>query len=978
MEAKATQAVNNRGDRECETLGDMGVGMNFCSAKNGCFFSALILFLISALCSSVAAQTGTGTLRGQVTDPSGAVVPQVRVVVTTPAGQQVVAITTREGNYEVSGIQAGTCKVQVNAGGFAPFEKDDLQITAGQVATLPISLEIQQQQEKVEVSSDAPTVDVTPTNNAGAVVLEGKDLEALSDDPDELESDLTALAGPTAGPNGGQMYIDGFTAGQLPPKSSIREIRINQNPFSSEYDKLGYGRVEIFTKPGTDNWHGQIEVQGNDSAFNSRNPFAKSEPPYDSTLFNGNIGGPLSKKASFFLSAQRRDISNVDVVSATVVDPTTNDIVPFSDSVPNPRTRTNISPRLDYQLTKTNTLSVRYQYYRDNEQNLGIGQFNLASQGYNELSTEQTLQVSDTQSFGSNIINETHFQYLHDASSQLAQNSTQTINVLGAFTSGGSNAGNIIDATNHYEVQNYTSIVHGKHVLKFGARLREETDNNNASSAFNGLYTFSSINAYQIMQQGLANGDSTAQIILNGGGPRQYSVTIGAPLARSSLFDSGVYVQDDWRVRTNVTVSLGLRVESQNDISDHADWAPRVALAWGLTKNTVLRVGSGFFYDRFTDNLVLQAQRLNGILQTQYVIQAPDFLPPNTPSNSSIAALPGAQRTVYEVAPNLRAPGTLQTAVTLERQLSKAVKLSVSYLNSRGFDQLLSNSINTPNPQTGVAPFGNVGNIYQYISEGIYRQNQLITNFTVRAGSRLSLNAYYVLNYADSNTSGANSFASDPYNLMLDYGRASFSVRNRVFLGGTVALPKGFSLNPFLLVASGQPFNLTLGQDLIGSSIFNQRPAFASALSLPQNVIQTPLGAFDTVPQPGETIVPVNYATGPGQLTLNLRLSKTFGFGKVAERPTGGGGGGFGGGGGRGPGGGVFGGARPGGLNTNTRRYNLTLSVNARNVFNDINLAPPIGIVTSPRFDQSNALSGGAFSSSAAPRVIYLQSTFTF
>ena len=104
-------------------------------------------------------------------------------------------------------------------------------------------------------------------------MLSGKDLEALPDDPDELQSDLEALAGPSAGPNGGQLYIDGFTAGQLPPKSSIREIRINQNPFSAEYDKLGYGRIEIFTKPGTDKYHGQFSVEGNSSGLNTRNPF---------------------------------------------------------------------------------------------------------------------------------------------------------------------------------------------------------------------------------------------------------------------------------------------------------------------------------------------------------------------------------------------------------------------------------------------------------------------------------------------------------------------------------------------------------------------------------------------------------------------------------------------------------------------------------------------------------------------------------
>ena len=144
---------------------------------------------------------------------------------------------------------------------------------------------------------------VSPDENAGAIVLSGKDLDALSDDPDELQSDLQALAGPSIGPNGGQMYIDGFTAGQLPPKSSIREIRINQNPFSAEYDKLGYGRIEIFTKPGTDQFHGQFMVLGNDSAFNSRNPFlgATALPGYDTIQFNGNIGGPLEQKGVFLL-----------------------------------------------------------------------------------------------------------------------------------------------------------------------------------------------------------------------------------------------------------------------------------------------------------------------------------------------------------------------------------------------------------------------------------------------------------------------------------------------------------------------------------------------------------------------------------------------------------------------------------------------------------------------------------------------------
>src|SRR5262249_38256370 len=160
-------------------------------------------------------------------------------------------------------------------------------ITVGHVQQLNIMLQIEVQQEKVEVTGEAARVSVDSESNASAVVIQGKDLEALSDDPDELQSELEALAGPSAGPNGGQISIAGFTAGQLPPKSSIREIRINQNPFSAQYDKLGYGRIEIFTKPGTDKFHGQVMVNGNDSAFNSRNPFAPEVPPYHSLLFDG-------------------------------------------------------------------------------------------------------------------------------------------------------------------------------------------------------------------------------------------------------------------------------------------------------------------------------------------------------------------------------------------------------------------------------------------------------------------------------------------------------------------------------------------------------------------------------------------------------------------------------------------------------------------------------------------------------------------
>jgi hypothetical protein len=996
---------------------------------------AMIGLLVIAVSGSAFAQSGTGTLRGQVKDPSGAVIAGANVLVTPASGQAVSAMTNKQGFYEVKGLAAGTYKVEAIAKGFALFEQDNVVIKPLQITEANMALEIQESQQQVTVSANAPTLDVNPANNAGAIVISGKELEALSDDPDELQSDLEALAGPSAGPNGGQMYIDGFTAGQLPPKSAIREIRINSNPFSTEYDKLGYGRIEIFTKPGTDKFHGQAMLQGNDSDFNSMNPFATTEPSYDSVLFNGDVSGPISKKASFFISGQRRDINNVDVLDSCVLSndpnpqlfgavqsvPTTpragfaggcgaTGWVPFNDSVPNPRTRNNVSPRVDYQLAKNNTLSVRYQYWRDNQQNVLGSAEDVPTQGTNTLETEQTVQVDDSQVFGASVVNDTRFQFLRDVDNQTPVSTLPTVDVPGAFNAGGSNEQTILDTANHYELQNNTQMVTRKHTFNFGMRLRRITDDSSANSDFSGMFMFQGETQYQTTAQNIENG---LPANANGGGANQFNITLGTPQASVSYTDLALYYQDDWRVRPNITISPGLRLETQTGISDHADWAPRIAVAWGIgsgkgSPKWVIRAGSGIFYDRFTEDLIMQATRLNGIIQQEYVIPFPSCFYATTPAMpvtlSSIESQCGSAQllpTRYELAPSIRAPGTLQTAVSVERQLTKIATLSVTYINSRGWDQLLTNNVNTPlpgtynpaDPATAVYPTGQPGNIYQYESEGVYRQNQLFTNLTVRAGNNLTLFGYYSLNYANSDAAGAATFPSNPYDIPADYGRAAFDVRDRVFMGGSIAAPWGIRFSPFMIFSTGEPFNLTIAQDLIGSSQFNQRPAFASPLSNPANVVDTVYGNFDTVPQPGETLVPVNYETGPNQFTMNLRVSKTFSFGKEGGGgrqpgdfggggPGGGGGGGRGGGGGGrggGPGGMIFGGGPGrGGQNAPSGRYNLTLSVSGRNIFNDVNLAPPIGVI-GPLTGRFNGLAGGAFSSgTAASRVISLQASFSF
>ena len=248
----------------------------------------LVAMLAVVGMGSLVCAQNTGSLHGTVTDPSGAAVTEAAVIALTPDGQAKTTTTNRTGAYEITGLKPGKYTVTVSAAGFSDFAQDDVNVTVGASQLLNIALAIAVEKEKVNVTDEGRAVDTAPAANAGAIVLSGKDLDALPDDPDEMQTDLEALAGPSAGPNGGQLYIDGFTAGQLPPKSSIREIRINQNPFSSEYDKLGYGRIEIFTKPGTDKYHGQVSVLGNSSAFNSQNPFLiGTEPALSLTAVHG-------------------------------------------------------------------------------------------------------------------------------------------------------------------------------------------------------------------------------------------------------------------------------------------------------------------------------------------------------------------------------------------------------------------------------------------------------------------------------------------------------------------------------------------------------------------------------------------------------------------------------------------------------------------------------------------------------------------
>jgi hypothetical protein len=962
------------------------------------FLYSVLLALV--LSSPLLAQTAI--LRGIATDESGAVIPGAKVTVTGPSGLLKIATTGADGSYSVVGLPPGNYTVQAAAPDLGMGQPAKITLSNGAI-TLNLQLKVASTVQQVTIQENAgPQVTTDPANNASALVLTGDDLDALPDDPDDLQQDLQALAGPSAGPNGGQIYIDGFSGGELPPKESIREIRINSNPFAPEWDSLGYGRIQIFTKPGSDKFHGSAFFNYGDDIWNSRNPYAAEKAPFRLEEYGGNVSGPINKRASFFVDIRRDDVNNGSIINAITLDPSTLVANPFTGVFLTPQSRVRVSPRVDYQLNTNNTLSVRYAFTHADVQDTGIGGFNLTPRGYHTLNEFQTVQATETAVLGTHTINETRFQYFHESADSNPNVAAPAVLVQGAFNEGGAQ-NNSHDTQNTYELQNNTSIAGGKHSWKFGVRMRGETDRNISEQNFGGTYTFSSIGQYQQTFQQCSTLDCTT--LPPGVGPVQYSIYGGTPLLYGGQFDIGLYAGDDWKVRQNITLSLGLRYEAQTNLHDLRDFAPRIGLAWapGATakkaSKTVIRAGFGLFYTRFDLSNTFTAERYNGLLQQQYVLKDPSFFSPAlTTSIADIIGMGGIQstQTREEISSNLRAPYVMQSALSVERQLPGHTSLAVTYTNSHGLHLFRSEDINAP---------GAPGNwLYLMESSGLYNQNQLITNINSRLNRNVSLFGFYSLNHARSNTDGIGTFSAVPYSLAGEYGPASTDVRNRVFIGGSIESRWAIRFSPFISAQTGSPYNITTGSDLFDDTLFNARPGIVTnaqagafpACGTPQagatgvcsfdgTVLDlNPLTQNGTL-KPGETILPRNFGRGPGSISFNARLSKTFGFGAMREGSGGGGGFGGDGGGRRGGGGPLFGGGGMGGMfggPSTPHRYNLTVSIQARNLLNHNNPGPIIGTLTSPLFSQANSISGGGFgggfAENANNRRLEMQLRFTF
>ncbi|HKV38918.1 MAG TPA: carboxypeptidase regulatory-like domain-containing protein [Blastocatellia bacterium] len=935
----------------------------------GFFAAVLVVFAIQG----VARQTRE--VSGTIADPTGAVIVAASVTLDDGQGHKYSSQTDEKGRYRFNNIPGAVYTLTVSAEGFESASQQ-VDLSAGRVGPVNLTLQVSIKQQQMEVKSQDLGVSTAPESNLSAITLSGRDLESLPDDPDDLLTTLRQMAGAT---EDASVYVDGFReGGRLPPKEAILAIRINSNPFSPEFSEPGFGRIEIITKPGTSAFHGGFRFNFDDSALNARNAFATTRTPYQYETYNAFLSGPIIKNRwDFFFDFERRNIKTDQVVNATVLDPTTLNQVPFVADIVAPNTLTNFSIRTNYLLTKKYTAGLWFRHTGSDQENQGVGGFNLPELAATSTSRDNTLRFTLTTIVTETAVNEFRMELSRRSNGAQAVNTGTEIQVSQAFTSGG-NQGQLFTSgsTDHLNFYDSFSYTHKNHTFKFGFQNEAVKVANTSRANYGGVFSFgvrtlTASDGTKMSITPIQNYQGTLEH-LAGYGPTRFEIQAGDPFTGFTQWQEAWFAQDDWKISPRLTLSFGIRHEFQTHLDPKLNFAPRAALAWSPDKarKSVIRLGWGIFLTRLDTGITLNTIRLDGTHQQDFVVKNPTFFP-NIP-----AQLSGGSNSIYTEAPGLKAPYAILSNVSYERQLPLKLFGSIGYSYQRAVHLFDTLDINAPNPVTGLFPFPNQGPILQYGSSGISKRHEMRVSLRTGFGGKVSVFSTYLLSTTHSDTDGSGFIPANSYDLAADYGRASFDQRHRLFVGSSVTLPWQVRVSPFIFLASGRPFNIVTGSDNNGDLQFNDRPAFAQLHQA--GAIVTNFGIFSANPNLGDVIVPRNFGNGPGIFTLNMTFSKTFGFGPPpsnagpfgrGNRRAGGGGpppisrpGGPGGYGDR-EGGGFFGGDP-------NHRYSLTVALAANNIINHTNPLNYNGILVSPLF--------GLATQAASARTLNLSVRFNF
>jgi hypothetical protein len=856
----------------------------------------LALVFVAAGAVPAHAQTRTGTLRIVVRDPSGAVIPNAEVVVkgTEPATQDVgvPAISSDgQGVATASGVPVGRYSVSASFPGFANGTLTDVRVRAGDNKR-EITLAIEKVAESVAVGRDAATSASDPKSDRFSNVLSRDQIEALPDDPDEMDKVLKEMAGP-----GATIRVDGFRGGKLPPKSQIRSIRFSSAMFAAENHSAGHTFVDIATQPGLGPLRGGMDFSFRDGSMNARNAFQAQKGPEQTQQYNLNLSGTLVKnRTSFSLSAGGASLYDSANIFAAV--PGSSVVAP----VRRPSDRLNFNLRVDHAVNKSHTLRGSFQQNGNDQRNLGIGNFDLSDRGFTRTSADSMLRLSESGPLSRSWFAESRLQIRRGSSDNFSSVETPTVRVLDAFTAGGAQ---VAGGRRSTDVEYATDLDFAKrgHSLRMGTLVEGGFYRSDNRSNYLGTYTFPSLADY------------------DAGRPATYTRRTGNPLVEYSQWQAGFYVQDDWRVRKNLTLSAGVREEFQTHLDDHWNFAPRGGLTWSPFKNgrTTVRAGGGLFYDWLEAETFEQTLRVDGERQQDLVVVNPGY-PDPFGGGLEQQILPPSK---YMLADGIVMPRRAIGLFAVTQQISQTFSLNASYSHTNGWDRFRGRNVNAP--RNGARPDPARGNVTEVESTARLEGDSINVGLNFNLPKRRTfLFANYSWNRQRNDADGPFSLPADSYDLAAEWGRAGGVPRHIASAVLNTTLMKNLRLAVSTSARAGAPYTITTGRDDNGDAVFNDRPAGTGR----------------------------NTLTGSRIWDVAGRLTYAFGFG---ERPASAAPGGpqmimIRGGGGAGD---LLGGLGGGGAEN--KRVRLEFFVAASNLLNNVNPMGYSGVMSSPFFRLATA-----------------------
>ena len=778
--------------------------------------AALFAGLVLICCCTCQAQSPSArfSISGVVQDQAGATVVGAHVELGTgssPATQS--STTDQSGRFEFKRIAAGQYQLRVSDQG---FETTTLDVSVGSQAPAPLKvvMAVASIRQETTVTSEPSKISTEASDNKDTVALTEQSLSNLPVfDQDYIGAMSRFLDPGSVGTNGVTLVVNGMEVNNLGVSpSAIKEIKINQDPYSAEYQRPGRGRIEVITKPGSPEYHGTFNFVFRDAHFNARDPFAVTRPPEQRRIYEGYLSGPIkrSKKTSFLVSVSRKEEDLQSVVFAEGLAGT------IRANVPAPSRTMLISGQISHALSETNTFSVRESLLIESVNNQNVGGTTLAEAGVNSHNMEHEITFSQQTVLSAKLLNS--FRLLLGVERQTAESATRDrrIVVLDAFTGGGAQA-DYLRTEYHAQLMEMLSYSTGKHLIKGGINvpdLSRRGFDNNINSA--GTFYFSSLVDY-------GQGRPFSFVQQQGNGHIVFLEKV-----------IGLFAQDEYHPRKNLMLSFGLRYDWQNYFRDNNNFAPRFSFAFapGNSQKTVLRGGAGIFYDRSGARPIQDILLFNGSRLRQYVLVNPAY-PDPFPADGTITAQPAS---VTRLEPHNKIPYTVQYSFSLERQLHKSTTLALTYLGSRGVDQFRSRDINAPLPPSYAArPVASIGVLREIESAGRRVSDSL--EVTLRGNFTRFFNgmAQYRLSSAHDNTSGITYFPPNTYDLSGEWARSDFDRRHRFELLGTINPGRLFNLGASLSLYSGQPYTLTTGLDQFRTGTANARPA-----GVPRNSLQGP------------------------------------------------------------------------------------------------------------------------------------------